>query len=137
MKDKLCFSQPPRRPVINFRSLLLVMVAGLTLNPCAWAGDAPSWMHALVNAPLPEHNEKTEAILMYSETSVTVVALDKIRTQFRKAYKILRPEGREHGTVRVYLNSQRKVKSLHGWCIPAQGKDYEVKDKDSLEMSPP
>ena len=137
MKDKLCFSQPPRRPVINFRSLLLVTVAGLTLNPCAWAADAPSWMHALVNAPLPEHNEKTEAILMYSETSVTVVAVDKIRTQFRKAYKILRPEGREHGTVRVYLNSQRKVKSLHGWCIPAQGKDYEVKDKDSLEMSPP
>jgi len=107
------------------------------LNLCASAGDAPSWMQALVNAPLPEHSEKTEAILMYSETNVTVVAVDKIRTQVREAYKILRPEGRERGTVLVYLNSQRKAKSLHGWCIPAQGKDYEVKDKDSLEMAPP
>jgi len=107
------------------------------LNVCAWAGDAPPWMHALVNAPLPEHNEKTEAILMYSEINVTVVAVDKVRTQVREAYKILRPEGRDRGTVWVYLNSRRKVKGLHGWCIPAQGKDFEVKDKDSLEMSPP
>jgi hypothetical protein len=94
-------------------------------------------MHALVNAPLPEHDEETEAVLMYSETNVTVLAVDKIRTQVREAYKILRPEGREHGTVWVFLNSRRKVKSLHGWCIPSQGKDYEVKDKDALETSPP
>jgi hypothetical protein len=115
----------------------MLAVAGLMLNVCAWAGDAPPWMHALVNAPLPEHSEKTEAILMYSEINVTVVAVDKIRTQVREAYKILRPEGRDRGTVWVYLNSRRKVKGLHGWCIPAQGKDFEVKDKDSLEMSPP
>src|SRR5262252_2556567 len=135
MKDRLCFSRPPRRPATNFRRLPMLAVAGLMLNVCAWAGDAPPWMHALVNAPLPEHNEKTEAILMYSEINVTVVAVDKVRTQVREAYKILRPEGRDRGTVWVYLNSRRKVKGLHGWCIPAQGKDFEVKDKDSIETS--
>jgi transglutaminase-like putative cysteine protease len=36
----------------------------------------------------------------------------------------------------VHFNPQRKVQSLHGWCIPAQGKDYEVKDKDAIEVSP-
>ncbi|MGC2732049.1 MAG: DUF3857 domain-containing protein, partial [Candidatus Sulfotelmatobacter sp.] len=25
--------------------------------------------------------------------------------------------------------------SLHGWCIPAQGKDYEVKEKDAIESA--
>jgi len=53
----------------------------------------------------------------------------------REAYKILRPNGRHHGTLGVYFNPQRKIRTLHGWCIPAQGKDYEVKDKDGVEMS--
>jgi uncharacterized protein DUF3857/transglutaminase superfamily protein len=101
----------------------------------AAGGDAPAWMHGLANAPLPSYDEKTDAVLLYSETNVTVVSADKIRTQVRAAYKILRPNGREHGTVAVYFNPQRKIKSLHGWCIPAQGKDYEVKDKDSVDRS--
>jgi len=98
-------------------------------------GDAPQWMHALVSAPLPSYDQKTDAVLLYSETSVTVLSADKIKTNVREAYKILRPNGREHGTVGVYFNPQRKIKSLHGWCIPAQGKDYEVKDKDAVDKS--
>jgi hypothetical protein len=101
------------------------------------AADAPQWMHALVNAPIPPHDEKTDAVLLYSETNVTVVSIDKIKTVVREAYKVLRPQGRERGFVVVYLNSNRKVTSLHGWCIPAQGKDYEVKDKEAVEVSPP
>jgi predicted transglutaminase-like cysteine proteinase len=93
-------------------------------------------MHALVNVPVPSYDEKTDAVLLYSETNVTVVSTDKIRTQVREAYKILRPNGRERGTVAVYFNPQRKIKTLHGWCIPAQGKDYEVKDKDTIEVAP-
>src|SRR5229473_8616164 len=89
--------------------------------PRCRAGDAPQWMHALVNAPLPEHDEKTDAVLLYSETNVSVISTDKIKTQVREAYRILRPEGRDHGTVFVHFNPQRKVKSFHGWCIPAQG----------------
>jgi predicted transglutaminase-like cysteine proteinase len=93
-------------------------------------------MHALVNAPLPAYDEKTDAVLLYSETNVTVISADKIRTQVREAYKILRPNGRGHGTVAVYFNPQRRIKNLHGWCIQAQGKDYEVKDKDAIEVAP-
>jgi hypothetical protein len=58
-----------------------------------------------------------------------------MRTQVREAYKILRPNGRDHGTVRVPFDAQSKVNSLHGWCIPAQGKDYEVKEKDAIESA--
>jgi len=99
------------------------------------AGDAPAWMHALANAPLPAYDEKTDAVLLYSETNVTVLSTDKIRTQVREAYKILRPGGREHGTVKVPFNAQSKVNSLRGWCLPAQGKDYEVKEKDAVEQA--
>ncbi len=83
---------------------------------------------------LPSYDEKTDAVLLYSETNVTVLSADRIRTHVREAYKILRPEGREHGTVAVYFSPSRKITSLHGWCIPAQGKDYEVKDKDAIDL---
>src|ERR1700730_13839310 len=138
MKSRLCCNrEPPMRATSQRAALLLAWVTAciLACAPQALAGgDAPAWMHALVNAPLPINiDEKTDAVLLYSETNVTVVSTDKIKTQVREAYKILRPEGRGHGTVLVHFNPQRKVKSLHGWCIPAQGKDYEVKDKDALE----
>ena len=103
--------------------------------PRAAASDAPQWMHALVGVTLPSYDEKTDAVLLYSETNVTVLSVDKIRMHVREAYKILRPEGRKHGTVAVYFNPQRKITSLHGWCIPAQGKDYEVKEKDAIDTT--
>lgn len=93
-------------------------------------------MHAQVNVPLPAYDDKTDAVLLYSETDVTVVSADKIKTTVREAYKILRPDGRGRGVMYVNFNPEKKIKSLHGWCIPAQGKDFEVKDKDAIEVSP-
>lgn len=129
--------QPP--PATDRYLLLICFCAAIALFgtvPRAIAGDAPPWMHAQVNAPLPPHDEKTDAVLLYSETNVTVISADKIKTTVREVYKILRPNGRSHGTVAVYFNPTRKIKSLRAWCIPAQGKDYEVKDKDGAEVSP-
>ena len=137
MKDRSSCRQLRQLRAIDLLPLLVVVGLWLGVIPQALAEEAPAWMHAVVNAPLPEHTEKTEAVVLYSATNVTVSSADKIRTQVREAIKILRPEGRSRGTVWVFLNSHRKVKSLHGWCIPAQGKDYEVKDKDSIETSPP
>ena len=126
-----------RRPAISAKTRLLAWASFwlLWLVPCALAGDAPQWMRAQANVTLPAYDEKTNAVLLYSETNVTVISADKIRTQVREAYKILRPEGRRQGRVSVFFNPQRKIKSLHGWCIPAQGKDYEVKDKDAVDVS--
>jgi len=101
------------------------------------AGDAPGWMHSVANAPLPAHDEKTEAVLLYADEIVNVQSADKIRTTVRRAYKILRPDGRDFGFVVVPFEAHARVSNFHGWCIPAQGKDYEVKDKDGLEVSLP
>jgi len=116
-------------------SLLCLAGALFLVNPCR--ADAPGWMRNLVSAPVPAHDEKTDAAVMYSEKIVTVQSADKIKILVRKAYKILRPDGRDHGLVLVSFNSHSKVTSLHGWCIPAQGKDYEVKDRDAMEVSIP
>ena len=116
---------------------LVLSVCGLINTPQASAGDAPGWMHALVNTPLPAHDEKTDAVEMYSERIVTVQSADRIKTLVREAYKILRPGGRDLGTVVIPFDSLTKISNLHAWCIPAQGKDYEVKEKDGAEVAMP
>src|SRR6267378_2525036 len=113
---------------------LFAMVC-LWLGPQVAAGDAPAWMHALVSAPMPKIDEKTEAVLLYSETVLNVQANGKIKSIERRAYKILRPDGKGYGTVRADFDAETRITSIHGWCIPAQGKDYEVKDKDSVETA--
>lgn len=126
---------------------LLTAIASLVLLVCAlsvgaagaWAAntDAPAWMHALAGVPSPAHDEKTDAVKLYSERIVTVQSADKIKTLVRVAYKILRPGGRELGTVVIPFDAQTKVNFVRAWCIPAQGKDYEVKDKDATEVAVP
>ncbi len=84
-----------------------------------------------------EHDDKDDAVLLYSEQNLTVISSDKFRITVQEAYKILRPEGRSLGTLAVsynYLNE--KITSMRGWCIPASGNDYAVTDKDAVEISP-
>jgi hypothetical protein len=121
------------------KRLLLAVLAGITtaMPLVAAHPEAPAWMHALVGVPLPAHDEKTKAVLLYSEENLTVLSADKFQTTVRKAYKILRPEGRDYGDIAVEFDSlNEKVTKMRGWCIPAAGKDYEVTDKDALEVSP-
>jgi Domain of Unknown Function with PDB structure (DUF3857)/Transglutaminase-like superfamily len=117
--------------------LLCFAVVMVIIVPGAGASSAPDWMRALAGVTLPSYDEKTDAVLLYSETNVIVLSVDKIKKRVREAYKVLRPEGREHGTVGVYFNPGRKISSLHAWCIPAQGKDYEVKEKDAFDFAAP
>jgi predicted transglutaminase-like cysteine proteinase len=140
MESKLSCNRGKFMRAINWRALLFSLwtaVWAVTAVPRAAAGDAPQWMHALAGVQLPSFDEKTDAVLLYSETNVTVLSTDKIKKHVREAYKILRPEGRDHGKVYVYFNKSRKITTLHAWCIPSQGKDYEVKEKDAIDVAAP
>ncbi len=140
MNNKLSCNPVPRPRASNRCLLLLVLwgaVGVLTVAPQAAAGDAPEWMRALVSVPLPDHDEKTDAVLLYAEENVIVLSADKVKEQGRVAYKILRPGGREYGFVGVPFNAHKKVTKLRAWCLPAQGSIYEVKDKDAVEMAMP
>ncbi len=115
--------------------ILALTVCTLIATQHAGAADAPAWMHALVNAPIPVHAEKTEAVQVYSEEILTVQPNGKIKKLERVAYKILRPGGKDFGTIRRSYDSETRINSIHAWCIPTQGKDYEVKDKDAIDTA--
>jgi Domain of Unknown Function with PDB structure (DUF3857)/Transglutaminase-like superfamily len=141
MKSKWCCSPVRPRRATNVsssrgtgrvRNKWLLLLA-LCVTPAARSNDAPAWMHALVSAPLPAHDDKDDAVVLYSEEILTVQPSGKMHETDRIAFKILRPGGRSLGRHEFPFDPEQRITNLHGWCIPAQGKDYEVKDKDLTE----
>src|SRR6266487_4583243 len=96
MKSKLFCSPAKLAQAISLHLRTSVFAAICALLAASTArADAPPWMHSLTSVPLPAHDEKTNAVLLYSEENVNVISTDKIKINLRRAYKILRPEGRE------------------------------------------
>ena len=143
MISRSYFSPAVLRPATKRNARLSVCFAMATLFVSialmvaseAIAADAPAWMHTAATAPLPPHDERTDAVTVYSEDITIVLSEGKIKTIERRAYKILRPGGRDFGVAYAEFDSNRKITGMKAWCIPAQGKDYEVKEKEALDVS--
>jgi hypothetical protein len=96
MNSKSCCSPVPPPRVIKYLTRTAFSFVALSLLLCPphalASGDAPQWMHALVNAPLPTYDEKTDAVLLYSETTATVIIYTNSDTHARPdALPILLP----------------------------------------------
>lgn len=116
--------------------LLYAGLAAFALHaPVAWAANAPEWMRAQVSAPVPEHDEETDAVVLYAETELTVLAPGKMKRLDRRVYKILRKDGEGYGAVGIPFTPDNPIISLRGWSIPAQGKDFAVKERDIIETA--
>jgi uncharacterized protein DUF3857/transglutaminase superfamily protein len=139
MKSKLsCNRLACHRGIRNIKTGLILAVLLLSLFVLALparGGDAPQWMHAQTSVPLPPHDEKTNAVLLYAEDILSVQSNGKMKRVERRVFKILRPDGRGYGTIYANFDAETKINSIHGWCIPAHGKDYEVKEKEAIETA--
>src|ERR1700690_1838322 len=141
MNNKLCCNRIQRAQADS--TVHLVVLLGLLLSllmgspRTEFAGDAPQRMRAVAAPPLPAHDGKADAVILYSERNLTVLSSDKTKLTVREVYKILRPGGREYGEIGAPFTPHSKITSMRGWCIPAEGKDYEVKDKEAIEVAVP
>jgi hypothetical protein len=115
------------------RMLALLIVPVLASWQTAHASEAPAWMRAQVNAALPAHDEKTNAVILFEETVLTVQPNGKITRLERQVLRILRPDGEALGIQHFYFNPTSIITNLHAWAIPVAGKDYEVKERDAIE----
>jgi len=142
MNSKSYFNRERLRPVISlvrrathWRLLFACLAVAVPVG--SWSAqasnDAPPWMHALVNTSVPAYDEKTSAVVLFAEDILTVQPNGKIKHIERRAYKILRPDGRQLGTQHFFYDSETKINNVRGWCVPAQGKDFEVKEKEMTD----
>jgi len=83
------------------------------------SADAPAWMHAAATAPLPAHDEKTDAVLIYAEDVTTVQPERKNQEFAETVFKILRPDGRWYGLVHAYFDSERRLQECAAGAFPS------------------
>src|SRR6202142_3525003 len=117
---------------------LAALLAALWLPKRAMAADsAPDWMRAAAQDKLPEYPADTVAVVLLDEQYTTVKDNGEIETRYRRAYKLLRPEGKEgYGGVAVSYDKETKLTYLKAWTITSSGEAMEVKEKEAMEVSP-
>src|SRR5271155_3506094 len=94
-------------------AIALAAMAFLLCVPALRANDAPAWMHAAMNTPIPAHDEKTDAVVLYAEDILTVQPNGKLKRTERRVYKILRPGGKDYGTVLASFDAETRITALH------------------------
>jgi Transglutaminase-like superfamily/Domain of Unknown Function with PDB structure (DUF3857) len=113
--------------------LVALLLAGAA--PRVLAVVVPPWVQAQLTATLPEHDAKTPAVVLYSETTLTIEPTGKLLRVQRQVIKILRPEGSGYGVIRADSSAQIRIIGMHGWNIPAGGQPTDVSDRDAVESA--
>src|ERR1700733_12233733 len=124
-------------PVKIANRLGFALVPILCLAATAAASDTvPDWLRAAARETMPPPQKNAVAVILLDEQITTVRSDGEVETLYRRAIKILRPEGRnEFGQVGAAFDNDNRLLSLKACTIPATGKEYEVKEKDAIETS--
>jgi hypothetical protein len=112
-----------------------VLLAGLLASPALVSADAPEWLRTAARVRLPQYDAETYAVLVHNERIISVKDNGDVKSVLRRAFRILRPEGRDLGHVRIPFDRETKVAYLKAWSLPAQGKEYELKESDTAEVA--
>jgi hypothetical protein len=107
------------------------LVSVLLVAPCLAA--TPDWVRQAAAQALPKYDVETNAAVVLDEVSVTVSGPTDYLEHYRRAVRILRPEGRSEASLIVSLEPREKLHSVHCWALDRSGKEFELKDKDFAE----
>jgi hypothetical protein len=112
------------------------LAAGVVPPACA-SPSVPDWVKAAAAQPLPKFPGSPKAVVLLDETTYTVGSDGRAVEHVRHVVKILRPQGRDYGYPYVAFDKDSKILSMHVWSIDPAGHEYQVKDNEMLEVSPP
>jgi transglutaminase-like putative cysteine protease len=131
------FKMLNRRKIISAVALGLsaaAILAVASLPSHVQADTAPEWLRTAAQDNLPKYPEDTVAVTLLSEQQTTVKDNGDIETRYRRAYKLLRPEARQHyGSIIVRFDNETKLSFLKAWTITSTGQQMELKEKDAVE----
>ena len=114
---------------------MLLLASSLVAGRDAVAAPAvPDWMRSAIPAALPSYPADTKAVVLLDDTRVTVSPND-VTTRRRQVMKILTNAGRDYAWTAAHFDNDTKLLALRGWSIDAQGKAWEVRERDAVETS--
>src|SRR5580658_10058097 len=125
----------PARIAKRFRFAVALSLCLAAVAASARGGDTvPDWLRAASRATMPPPQKDAVEVILLDEQITTVRNDGEVETLYRRAVKILRPEGRnDFGFVAASFDNDNRLLSLKAWSIPSAGKEYEVKEKDAIE----
>ena len=123
------------RPATRTLAFLCLAFLGWHGSPL-WAVSVPDWVKQAASQTLPSYPSDSNAVVLLEEESDTVTGPGEYVEHHRRVVKILRPNGRNEGDLRVYLRQKEKLVSLHAWSIDKSGHEFELKDKDFIDATP-
>jgi hypothetical protein len=109
-----------------------IAAAFLLCAPCARA-VLPDWVQRSKSQTLPIYEAETDGVVLLDDVGYMVTSPGEYVEHYRRVVKILRPDGRDAGDLRVFYQGKEKVVSLHAWSVDKEGHEYELKDKDFAE----
>ena len=115
-------------------SLLAVLSAQ---SAVASKDSVPDWVRNAAQQTVPSYSAETNAVVLLDDTTLTVTPDGHAVEHHRRAIKILRSAGRDHGLVDVEFDKDSKLLSMHVWSIGPDGHEYAMKDNELIEVSPP
>jgi hypothetical protein len=114
-----------------------IAISALLLSLSAPAATVlPDWMKQAASQTLPAFPPDTNAVVLLDDTTYTINGpAGDVTEHHRRVVKILRPEGRSEAYFAVGYRKGEKVNSVHAWSVDTSGHEYEVKDKEFIEVS--
>lgn len=115
-----------------------LLAAFVAIAAMAFAGSAsvPDWVRQAAAKAPGRYPPETKAVVLLDDETANVTGPGQAEFTHRRVVRILRPEGRDQAKLRVYVGTGDKVQSMHAWTLDAAGLQYEVKDKEFIEVSP-
>jgi len=93
----------------------------------------PAWVTEAVHQTIPSYSAGTKAVVLLDQTDYTVAPNGTAIEHYRRVVKILRPNGRREGIVRVGFDDDTKIRTLKVWSIGPDGHQYAMKDKEMAD----
>lgn len=117
-------------------ALLSAIATVSTLAPAARADNAPDWMRTASHDTLPDYPKDAVAVTLFEDEQITVKDNGDIERHYRVVYKLLRPESRrQYDAAFANFDNDTKISFFKAWTITADGKEFELKEKDSMETN--
>lgn len=133
MKNRRFSGDMPVPRLTEIRLIALSAFLGLCLGSASAA--VPDWLKQAAAEKLPVYPAETKAVVLDDETDITIEGPGQYVEHDRRILKILRPDGREFAHLRVYLQQQDKLLSIHAWSLDSSGHEFEVKDKEFEDVA--
>lgn len=113
-----------------------LLVLGMLLSAAgarASTQPVPDWVRQAASVQItPPAGAK--AIVLLRDELLTVQPDGQVRIRRREVIKLLRPQGREYGTIFAGNGMGKKLLSFHAWSIAPDGHQYTVKDNEIREV---